>query len=113
MGQGKSGLLPVHLFCLNMGWLLPCLRGVHSQLNIGLTYFKSCPGVLRCVYAWLFDMWMEVKRRPLVWDQDVYKKVWDQDVYKKVGQGFRVSVSHSAREHALGNSRIPSILRCT
>ena len=49
--------------------------GACTQFNIGLTYFRSHPGVTRCVYAWLFDMWMEVEVRPLVWDQDVFRKV--------------------------------------
>ena len=57
--------------------IVPQLPPPHTppQLNIGLTYFRSHPGVTRCVYAWLFDMWVEVERRPLVWDQDVFRKV--------------------------------------
>ncbi|GAX73716.1 hypothetical protein CEUSTIGMA_g1169.t1 [Chlamydomonas eustigma] len=44
--------------------------------NIGVTYFRSSsPGVTRCVHSWLFDMRMEVRDRPRVWDQDVFKKV--------------------------------------
>lgn len=33
------------------------------------------PSVTRCVYNWLYDMWMEVADRPRVWDQDVFRKV--------------------------------------
>ncbi|GAX73717.1 hypothetical protein CEUSTIGMA_g1170.t1 [Chlamydomonas eustigma] len=44
-------------------------------LNIGITYFRSSPGVTRCVHSWLYDMWREVVTRPLIWDQDVFRKV--------------------------------------
>ena len=46
------------------------------MFNIGITYFKSRAGVIRCVYSWIFDMWQEVKDRPNVWDQDVFRKVF-------------------------------------
>jgi hypothetical protein len=46
-----------------------------SQMNIGFTYFRSSPGVTRCVHSWLYDMWREVVTRPLIWDQDVFRKV--------------------------------------
>ena len=48
--------------------------GLPSQFNIGVVYFRSVPGVERCVYSWLFDMSMEVGIRPRVWDQDVFRK---------------------------------------
>ena len=46
------------------------------MMNIGITYFKSRAGVIRCTYNWLFDMWQEVRDRPNVWDQDIFRKVF-------------------------------------
>lgn len=48
---------------------------VRMQFNIGVTYFRASPGVMRCAYNWLYDMWVEVRDRPRVWDQDVFRKV--------------------------------------
>eukprot|EP00798_Chlamydomonas_sp_ICE-L_P017502 gene17502-23814_t len=48
---------------------------VIPTFNIGVTYFRATPAVLRCVHAWMFDMWVEVEFRPHLWDQDLFKKV--------------------------------------
>ncbi|KAG2443741.1 hypothetical protein HXX76_002087 [Chlamydomonas incerta] len=44
-------------------------------LNIGVLYFKGTPGVTRCVYSWMSDMYFQVEYRSLVWDQDIYGKI--------------------------------------
>ncbi|KAG2443742.1 hypothetical protein HXX76_002088 [Chlamydomonas incerta] len=62
----------------NMLSLPPDLQAVHKKLpplNIGVLYFKASPGVTRCVYSWIFDMYIEVPKRPRVWDQDIYGKI--------------------------------------
>jgi len=76
--------------------------GLHSMagmpmFNIGVTYFRSIPRVVRCVYNWLFDMWVEVNSRPRIWDQDVFRKVM-----------FHCTRNYGASLHAFSTRRFNS-----
>eukprot|EP00798_Chlamydomonas_sp_ICE-L_P019460 gene19460-26123_t len=43
--------------------------------NIGVTYFKATPAVLRCAHSWMTEMYEVVEHRPGAWDQEYFGKV--------------------------------------
>ncbi|GIL79167.1 hypothetical protein Vretimale_16708 [Volvox reticuliferus] len=51
-------------------------------LNIGALFFKATPGVTRCVYNWIWDMYGQVAFRPHVWDQDIFGVLMPKCSYK-------------------------------